>query len=62
MDALKGPVYKDDSQVKILWTYKEFLEKSQESYYRFSVTILDGHKSRQILQDIKQFQRETERS
>lgn len=43
LDALKGPVYIDDSQVSILITYKDFLKNSQESYYRFSVKILIGN-------------------
>jgi|GEM_PF-2798153 len=41
LDALRGPVYDDDSQVKFLITYKDFLENSQESYFRFTVKILN---------------------
>jgi len=41
LDALKNVVYFDDSQVKILWTEKEFLKNAQESFYRISVKILD---------------------
>jgi len=41
LDALKGVVYDDDMQVKVLVTDKIFLENSSESFYRFSVKILD---------------------
>jgi len=40
LDALKGVVYDDDRQVKILLTDKVFLEKSSESYVLFSVKFL----------------------
>ncbi len=42
LDALKGVVYEDDRQVRVLLTDKVFLENSSESYYRFSVKILDN--------------------
>jgi len=41
LDALKGVVYNDDMQVKVLLTDKIFLENKPESYYQFSVKILD---------------------
>lgn len=41
LDALKGVVYKDDMQVKVLLTDKIFLENKPESYYQFSVKVLD---------------------
>ena len=41
LDALKGAVYEDDRQVKVLLTDKLFLENTPESYFRFSVKILD---------------------
>jgi Holliday junction resolvase RusA-like endonuclease len=41
LDALKGVVYEDDMQVKVLLTDKIFLEDEPESYYQFSVKILD---------------------
>ncbi|MCX6765764.1 MAG: RusA family crossover junction endodeoxyribonuclease [Candidatus Moranbacteria bacterium] len=41
LDALKGVVYFDDSQVKMLWTHKAFIINSQESFFRISVKILD---------------------
>lgn len=41
LDALKGVVYEDDMQVKVLVTDKIFLENTPESYYRFSIKILD---------------------
>ena len=40
LDALKGVVYFDDSQVKILWTDKRFLQKEQESYFQIAIKIL----------------------
>lgn len=42
LDAMKGPVYIDDSQVKLLWTEKKFLKGEEQSYYRISVKILDN--------------------
>jgi len=39
-DALKGVVYDDDSQVKILVADKLFLKNSSEFYYKFSIKIL----------------------
>ena len=41
MDALKGVVYEDDRQVKILLTDKIFLKNSSESHFIFSVKILN---------------------
>lgn len=41
LDALKGVVYLDDAQVKVLLTDKIFLENKPESYYQFSIKILD---------------------
>jgi Holliday junction resolvase RusA-like endonuclease len=40
LDALKGVVYDDDRQVRILLTDKVYLEKSSESYVLFSVKFL----------------------
>ena len=48
LDAMKGPVYKDDSQVKLLWTEKKFLEHEEQSYYRISVKILDNSLCKKI--------------
>ena len=48
LDALKGAVYEDDMQVKVLLTDKIFLENKPESYYQFSVKILDK-KSEKLL-------------
>ena len=42
LDALKGVVYEDDRQVKVLLTDKIFLKNTPESYYYFSVKILDS--------------------
>ena len=61
LDALKGPVYSDDSQVKILFTYKELLDNSQESYYRFSIKILNKTISNKIIKETKKIQCITER-
>src|SRR3989338_5988397 len=41
LDALKGVVYDDDKQVRVLLTDKIFLENTPESYCRFSVKILN---------------------
>tara|TARA_Y100000310_G_C20599158_1_gene772082 strand:- start:714 stop:1169 length:456 start_codon:yes stop_codon:yes gene_type:complete len=41
LDALEGPVYDNDSQVRMLWTHKAYLDDKQESFYRISVKILD---------------------
>ena len=40
LDALKGVIYDDDNQVKILWTQKRFSKEDQISSYRISVKIL----------------------
>jgi len=53
LDALKKVVYLDDSQVKILWTEKEFLKNAQENFYRISVKILDENIIRKISSNIK---------
>ena len=41
LDAMKGPIYPDDCQVKVLWTYKELLNESQESHFSFIVKIIN---------------------
>lgn len=56
LDALKGPVYKDDSQVKVLWTYKHYIRKSQESYYSFIVKFLDKSQE-EIISSMQQLYR-----
>jgi Holliday junction resolvase RusA-like endonuclease len=53
LDAMKGPVYDDDSQVKLLWTEKKFLKGEEQSYYRISVKILDGILCKKISKYIK---------
>ena len=40
LDALKGVVYDDDTQVHKLWTQKTFLKQEEESYYRIAIKIL----------------------
>ena len=40
LDALKGVIYDDDNQVKMLWTQKYFSKEDQISSYRISVKIL----------------------
>jgi len=57
LDALKGPIYADDSQVKILLTHKEYFENAQESYFRFTVKILNKSLSKLIFEDLNKYQR-----
>jgi Holliday junction resolvase RusA-like endonuclease len=48
LDALKGVVYKDDSQVEYLWTDKELLADHSENYLRIAVKILNSKLSMQM--------------
>lgn len=48
LDALKGVIYEDDMQVKVLLTDKIFLENQQENYYTFSVKILKKKTEKQL--------------
>lgn len=54
LDALKGPVYKDDSQVKILWTYKELAVTWDDNYFSFLVKILDNPFAESFIKSIKE--------
>jgi Holliday junction resolvase RusA-like endonuclease len=53
LDAMKGAVYLDDSQVRMLWTHKAFLKNSQESFYRISVKILNKRLASKIVNTVK---------
>lgn len=57
LDALKGPVYQDDSQVKILWTCKELLKDSEESYYSFVIKILDDSLALSVINGMRDLYR-----
>ena len=54
LDALKGVIYDDDTQVHILWTQKLFLESEEESYYHIAVKLLDdGISHKEIMDNIQ---------
>ena len=56
LDALKGVVYDDDTQVHKLWTQKRFLQKEAESYYRVAIKILDSKTSdKKVMSSIHNF-------
>lgn len=57
LDAFKKVVYLDDSQVKILWTHKEFLKNTQESYCLISVKILNKNKAKRLISATAQLQK-----
>jgi len=57
LDALKGVVYEDDMQVKVLLTDKLFLEHTSESYYKFSVKILDKKTESQLYKHLSRIGR-----
>lgn len=40
-DALKDAIYQDDNQVNVLLCNKIFLKNTSESYFRFTVKIID---------------------
>ncbi len=52
MDALKGVVYDDDMQVKILITDKHFLKNHNENYFIFSVKILNTRTEKLLLNNL----------
>lgn len=56
LDALEGAVYLNDSQVKVLWTYKKFLKKAQTSYCLISVKILTKNKAQKLVRITSQMQ------
>ena len=56
LDALKGVIYDDDTQVHILWTQKMFLKNETESYYRVAIKVLDSKVSdKQVMRSIHNF-------
>lgn len=54
LDALKGVVYNEDSQVKILWTHKELSDNSTD-YFSISIKILDSTLDKLLIDDIRRF-------
>ncbi len=52
LDALKEVVYIDDSQVSVLWSCKQFLEKEQESYFRLAIKLLDSGLKSQLINEM----------
>ncbi len=52
LDALEGPVYINDNQVKMIWSHKNLLNNNEESFYRLSVKILDASIERKLIKEI----------
>lgn len=52
LDALKGVVYVDDKQVKVLLTDKIFLANTPESYCKFSIKILDAKSEKALYKQL----------
>ncbi|MEJ0054067.1 MAG: RusA family crossover junction endodeoxyribonuclease [bacterium] len=57
LDALKEVVYEDDKQVKVLLADKIFLKHKPESYFQFSIKVLDEKTERLLYRHLSKIGR-----